>query len=257
VSVPARVVAVTGSASGIGAAVCSQLEADGCRVIGVDLRGADVTADLSARAGRTAAAASLAAACAGRLDGLVCCAGIGPHVQPAEMIARVNYFGAVELLDAMLPRLAAGTRPGAVVIASNSAGLVPLDQRLVDALLRGDEGAAAQAAAGLGGATVYAMSKLALIRAVRRRAGYWGEHGVRLNAVAPGPVDTPLLQGSLADPVLGPLTEALPVPLGRRAGPGEIAGLVTFLLGPASGYIHGSVVFADGGTDALLRPDAL
>jgi 3alpha-hydroxysteroid 3-dehydrogenase len=257
VSVAERVVAVTGSASGIGAAVRDQLTADGCRAIGVDLRDAEVMADLSGRAGRTAAAASLAGACDGHLDGLVCCAGVGPHTQPADLIARVNYFGAVELLDAMLPALAAGTRPGAVVIASNSAGLVPPDQRLIDALLRGDEDAAAQAAAGLGGATVYAMSKLALIRAVRRRAGYWGENRVRLNAVAPGPVDTPLLQGSLDDPVLGPLTEALPVPLGRRADPAEIAGLVAFLLSPASGYIHGSVLFADGGTDALLRPDAL
>jgi NAD(P)-dependent dehydrogenase (short-subunit alcohol dehydrogenase family) len=257
VSAPARVVAVTGSASGIGAAVSGHLEADGCRVIGVDLRGAEVTADLSARAGRAAAAARLATACAGHLDGLVCCAGIGPHTQPPELIASVNYFGAVELLDAMLPVLAAGTRPGAVVIASNSAALVPADRRLVGALLRADEDAAAQAAAILGGAAVYAMSKLALIRAVRRRAGYWGERRVRLNAVAPGPVDTPLLRGSLDDPVLGPLTEALPVPLGRRAEPAEIASLVTFLLGPASGYVHGSVLFADGGTDALLRPDAL
>lgn len=105
--------------------------------------------------------------------------------------------------------------------------------------------------------TAYAMSKLALIRAVRGRAQAWAARGVRLNAVAPGPVQTPLLQGSLAHPVLGPLTRALPVPLGRPARPAEIAGVVTFLLGPASAYVHGSVLFADGGTDALLRPDAL
>lgn len=251
-----RVAAVTGSASGIGAAVRDRLEADGYRVIGVDVRDAGVIEDLSVPAGRAAAAARLSRACGGHLDSLVCCAGIGPY-QPAELIARVNYFGAMELLDALLPDLAAGSSPAAVVIASNSAGLVPPDQRLVDALLRGDEDAAVQAAAGLNGATVYAMTKLALMRAVRRRAGFWAEHGVRLNAVAPGPVDTPLLRGSLGDPVLGPLTEALPVPLARRAEPSEIAGVVTFLLGPASAYIHGSVLFADGGTDALLRPDVL
>lgn len=253
----ARVVAVTGSASGIGAAVRRQLEAAGCRVIGVDLRAAEVVADLSAAAGRAAAAARLASACGGHLDGLVCCAGVGPHVRPAELVVAVNYFGAVELLDAMLPALAAGARPSAVVIASNSAGFVPPDLRLVDALLAGAADAAAQAAAGLDGATAYATGKLALIRAVRRRAGSWGERGVRLNAVAPGPVETALLRGSLDDPVLGPLTEALPVPLRRRATPGEIAGVVGFLLGPAAGYIHGSVLFADGGSDALLRPDAL
>jgi NAD(P)-dependent dehydrogenase (short-subunit alcohol dehydrogenase family) len=251
-----RVVAVTGSASGIGAAVRRHLEAGGCRVIGVDLRDAEVAADLSAAPGRSAAAASLTGACGGHLDGLVCCAGIGPH-RPAGLIVGVNYFGAVELLDAMLPCLRAGTRPAAVVIASNSAGIVPANEPLVTALLAGSAAAATAAASRVDGATGYAMSKLALIRAVRRRAGVWGGQRVRLNAVAPGPVETPLLQASLDDPVLGPLTEALPVPLGRRAAPGEIAGLVTFLLGPASGYIHGSVVFADGGTDALLRPDAL
>ena len=249
-------VAVTGSASGIGAAVRSLLTADGCQVIGVDQRDAEVIADLATPAGRAAAAAALASACGGRLDGMVCCAGLGPVCPPA-LIAAVNYFGAVELLDAMLPALSAGDRPAAVVIASNSASLVPLHEPLVGALLAGDADAAAAAAAGTDGATAYAMSKLALMRAVRRRAQVWADRGVRLNAVAPGPVRTPLLQASLDHPVLGPLTEALPVPLGRRAEPAEIAGVIGFLLGPASGYVHGSVLFADGGTDALVRPDAL
>ena len=101
------------------------------------------------------------------------------------------------------------------------------------------------------------MSKLALTRAMRRRVGAWGRAGVRLNAVAPGPVDTPLLTGGLEDPVLGPLIEALPVPMGRRANPAEIAAAIGFLLDPANGYIHGSVLFVDGGSDALFRPDSL
>ena len=77
-----RAVAVTGSASGIGAAIRARLGADGSRVIGVDLHDADVIADLSAPAGRTEAIAAIRAACAGRLDGLVACAGVGPHVEP-------------------------------------------------------------------------------------------------------------------------------------------------------------------------------
>jgi len=66
-----RVTAVTGSASGIGAAVRARLEADGERVLGVDLRDAEVTADLGTPAGRRTAVAAIGAACAGRLDGLV------------------------------------------------------------------------------------------------------------------------------------------------------------------------------------------
>ena len=257
-----RTVAVTGSASGIGAAVRTGLEAAGDRVIGVDLHDAEVIADLSRPAGRAAAVAAVTAACGGSLGALVACAGVGPHVRTPQTIASVGYFGAVELLDALLDVLAAGSRPGehgpgAVVIASNSAPMIPADQRLIDALLAGDEHAAAAAAAALDGATVYAVTKRALTRAVRLRAGSWGERGVRINAVAPGPVETPLLRATLDDPVLGPLTTALPVPLGRRAAPAEIAHAVAFLLDPASGYIHGSVLFVDGGTDALLRPDAI
>jgi len=75
--------------------------------------------------------------------------------------------------------------------------------------------------------------------------------------VAPGPVDTPLLAGGLEDPVLGPLIEALPVPMGRRATPAEIAAAIGFLLDPANSFVHGSVLFVDGGSDALLRPDIL
>jgi NAD(P)-dependent dehydrogenase (short-subunit alcohol dehydrogenase family) len=75
--------------------------------------------------------------------------------------------------------------------------------------------------------------------------------------VAPGPIDTPLLAGGLDDPVLGPLIEALPVPVGRRGTPVEIARAVEFLLDPANGFVHGSILFVDGGSDAMLRPDSL
>jgi NAD(P)-dependent dehydrogenase (short-subunit alcohol dehydrogenase family) len=78
---------------------------------------------------------------------------------------------------------------------------------------------------------------------------------VRLNAIAPGPTMTPLLQGSLDDETLGPLVDALPIPLERRAEPGEMAGIIAFLLGPDASYVHGAIWFADGGTDAAVRPD--
>jgi NAD(P)-dependent dehydrogenase (short-subunit alcohol dehydrogenase family) len=248
---------VTGSASGLGAALRARLEAAGWRVIGVDLRGQEVSADLSSAEGRAALAPEVRALSDGPVDAVVACAGLGPHVSPGRLIAAVNYFGAVATLDELRPLLDGAEHPAAVAIASNSLGIIPADATLVDALLAGDEPGALARADALDGSTIYGNSKQALARAVRQRADAWGRAGVRLNAVAPGPVETPLLQGSIDDPELGPLVDALPIPLGRRAEPDEIAAVIEFLLSPAAALVHGSVVFADGGTDAQLRPHAV
>jgi NAD(P)-dependent dehydrogenase (short-subunit alcohol dehydrogenase family) len=252
-----RTIAVSGSGSGIGAAVYGRFERSGARVIGIDLHDADITADLSGRQGRDQAVAGVSALSGPRLDGAVVCAGVGPQTRPTDLIARVNFFGALGLLDGLLPLLRAGEAPAAVVISSNAASLTPPHKALLRFMLDDDEDEASACAAGLDGSTVYGTGKLALTRAIRRRVGAWGKAGVRLNAVAPGPVDTPLLAGGLEDPVLGPLIEALPVPMERRATAAEIAAAVAFMLDPANGFVHGSVLFVDGGSDALLRPDIL
>jgi NAD(P)-dependent dehydrogenase (short-subunit alcohol dehydrogenase family) len=252
-----RTIAVTGSASGIGAAIRAQLNGSGARVIGIDLHDADIVADLSTPDGRKHAISAVAELAEDRLDGLVSCAGLGPHLEPTDPIVRVNYFGAVAILDGLLPTLSRGREPSAVAISSISAVLVPPVPPLLDALAAGDEPSALEAALPLDGATVYGSTKLAVARAVRRRAATWGEAGVRLNAVAPGLTETPMLDALLAHPELGPVTEPLPIPIGRRAAPVELADAVVFLLGPTSSFIHGVVLFADGGTDALLRPDMI
>jgi NAD(P)-dependent dehydrogenase (short-subunit alcohol dehydrogenase family) len=251
------VAAVTGSASGIGAAIAARLRAEGARVVGVDLHGADVVADLSTAKGRGEAVEGVIAACGGRLDRFVACAGLNTHVEPMPLIPAVNYFGAVALLDGLFPALQAGDAPSAVAVSSNSAQMAPLlETPYVQALLAGDEAGAARALAdGGNGFLAYAGSKLALALAVRRRAADWGAAGVRLSAVAPGTTQTPLLEATLAHPVWGPHARKLPVPLGRVARPEEIAGVVSFLLSPAASFVHGSILYADGGTDALLRPD--
>lgn len=234
----------------------ARLEHEGCRVIGIDLVGQEIEADLSTPPGRSSAVNDVVDATDGTIDALVVCAGLGPHVPDLALVASVNYFGAVEVLDGLRPVLAGGDQPAAVAISSNSISLVPVtDRSFLDALLGGNEPEAQRLARELDGPTVYAMTKLALAVAVRRRATDWGAAGVRLNAIAPGPVETPLLQGSLDDPVLGQLVDALPVPLERRARPEEIAGTIAFLLGPDASYVHGALLFADGGTDAMVRPD--
>lgn len=236
-------------------AVRDRLERSGLRVVGVDLRDAEVIADLSTAEGRRDAVATTTELAGGQLDGAVACAGLGPHVRPFEAIARVNYFGALAYLDGLLPALSRGEAPAAVAISSNGATLTPANQAFVDVLLTDDEAQSCAMAATLDGATVYGMSKLAMTIGLRRRTGAWAAQGVRLNAVAPGPVDTPLLAASLADKTLGPLVEALPVPVGRRATANEIAAAVGFLLDPVNSFVHGSLLFVDGGSDALLRPD--
>ena len=105
------------------------------------------------------------------------------------------------------------------------------------------------------GDIAYLASKNAVGRAVRHRAHAWGRAGVRLNAVAPGPVLTPLLKGGLETPGTGDAIRALENPLGRFGEPDEIASLIAFLLGPDAAFVQGSVYYIDGGIDAHMRPD--
>lgn len=252
-------VCITGSASGMGAATAARLRAAGHRVIGVDQRGADVVADLGTSDGRAAAIAAVAQAAGDTLDGLVTYAGVGPLPgRSGALLASVNYFGTVALLEGLRPLLARAPRAAAVAISSNSTTCqpgIPLD--LVDACLAGDERRARELADRHGSVLAYPASKTAVARYVRRHAvaPEWIGVGIRLNAVAPGMIDTPMVAEGKADPELAPLLEQFPIPVGRPGRPEELAAFVEFLLGPDASFFCGSVLFCDGGTDALLRAD--
>jgi NAD(P)-dependent dehydrogenase (short-subunit alcohol dehydrogenase family) len=254
--------AVTGSASGMGRQAAEKLRAAGHTVIGVDLREAEVVADLSTAPGRAAAAAAVLDAAGHRLDGAVLAAGVGPSPGAGQprMILEVNYFGVVELLQSWRTALA-DSQAKVVVISSNSTTTTPaVPRRTVRALLAGDADKAVRTVRLFGPAApamAYAGSKIAVTRWVRRAAvtPQWAGVGIRLNALAPGAIMTPLLEKQLAVPRDAKAIRAFPVPIGGFGDAGQLADWMVFMLSDAADFLCGSVVFVDGGSDAHLRSD--
>jgi len=250
-----RTYVVTGSASGIGAATAQRLRDDGHRVVGVDLHDADITADLATNEGRLSLVDRVRDATGGQVDGVVAGAGISSG---DPVTVSINYFGAVATLEGLRPFLGQSTQPRAVTITS-VAQLQSVDDDIVDACLRNDEAAAlAAAAAENKGVFVYASSKRALARWVRRTAPTeaWAGAGIPLNAVAPGVVTTPMTAPLLGDATWREIVDdAVPMPLGGYARPEEIAGVLTWLTSPDNTKVTGQVIFVDGGADTVLRSD--
>lgn len=256
-----RTVVVTGSASGMGAATRARLEADGHRVVGIDIRDAEVEADLGTPDGRQTAVAETTERTGGVIDGLVTWAGLPglTHLAGSTLVS-VNYFGTVELLAGLRPLLARGDRPAAVAISSNSTTCQPgVPEELVEVCLAGDESAARAVGDTVGSLAAYPATKTAVAWWARRHAptADWAGAGITLNVVAPGAVETPMLQASREDPTIGAFVDAFPVPVGRTGTADELAAIVQFLLGPDARFLCGSVLYVDGGTDAQMNPDAI
>jgi NAD(P)-dependent dehydrogenase (short-subunit alcohol dehydrogenase family) len=252
---------VSGGASGIGAATAARLRDDGHRVITVDLRDADVVADLATEAGR-ADAVSGVQALTEDVHGLVPAAGIGGFTEtdPALLMS-VNYFGAVALVEGLRPQLAAAAQTGrgaaVVFLASNSiTGQPGWDSGVAGLCLRGDEAAVREAASKTEAVMVYPASKAALAWWARREGikPEWIGAGIRMNSVAPGKIATPMVDQLMADPGFGPLSKAYPSALGRDGRPEEVAAAIVFLLSDDASLIVGSCLYVDGGTDAILHP---
>jgi meso-butanediol dehydrogenase / (S,S)-butanediol dehydrogenase / diacetyl reductase len=238
-----RVVVVTGAASGIGRATSERFHSDGAAVVAVDLDAAALkwTEDLDhvvAVAGdvsREQTNADMVAAAMetfGRLDVAVLNAGIavaGPidtlPIEDFDKVVAVNLRGVVLGMQAVIPALKANG--GGAIVATGSTS-------------------------GLGGDPMtwpYNATKAAVINLVRAIALDVAHAGIRVNAVCPGPVRTPMTAGlrAVADIEAGLLAN---VPMRRWGDPGEIAATIAFLASSESSFITGVALPVDGGATA-------
>ena len=229
-----RTAIVTGAASGIGRAASMRLLADGFRVIGIDLVEASLPGGdlLIGDAGEPSLLQRAAEAAGGRLDGLICAAGVpprGPWDDPArwEETIRVDLTAPFTALRVLWPALRAAR--GCVILIGSIVGTV--------------EGSPRSAG--------YAAAKAGVEGLARSAALVGGKDGVRVNVVAPGAIET-----TFDEPLLSPDARA-DVPLGRMGSPEEVAGVIAWLLGPDATYVTGSVVRVDGGRSVLAAADAL
>ena len=232
-----EVVLVTGAAGGIGRAVVARLRERGLNVVATDAALADlpcagpVTAfplDVTDEAAVNAAVARVVADL-GRLDHVVHLAGRagkGPidAVDRAEWEAllAVNLGSASTLARAVHAHLAA-TKGSLILTASSNA-------------FNGGNTLSGPA---------YAVAKAGLVNLTRYLAREWAPQGIRVNCLAPGPIDTPMVTGRFSAEVLAQLRAA--VPLGRIGEPRHVAHAVDYLLHPDAAFVTGTVMNVSGG----------
>ncbi|WEE79788.1 glucose 1-dehydrogenase [Comamonas testosteroni] len=242
-----KVALVTGANGGLGAVICRVLAAQGALVLVCDC---DIDAcqrmanELGQDAGRAqallgnladissiSALAQSALAWKGRVDILVCNAGIqGPANSLSnvgdldwQQVMDINLRSSVELTRHLLPPMALNGG-GSVILMSSIAGL------------RGNK------AIGL-----YGLSKAALAQLARNLAVEWGPQAIRINAVSPGLIRTPLAQPLLENDDFMSRRLSL-TPLRRVGEPEEVAGVVAMLASAAGAFITGHNLVVDGGT---------
>ncbi|HMG49045.1 MAG TPA: coniferyl-alcohol dehydrogenase [Inquilinus sp.] len=246
-----KTIIVTGAASGIGAATARLVREWGGRVIAVDRHeptapvDAFFAADLSDRASIDALVAALPEG----THGLANIAGL-PPTRPAAEVLRVNLVGLKHLTTRLVPKFA----DGAAIV--NLASLAGLDWAETLPAVRASEDLAFEDVEafcerhGIASARSYFFSKEALIAWTLRHRWTWRDRGIRMNAVSPGPVDTPILKDFVA--TLGARAEEDMAVMDRAGRPEDIAPVVGFLLSDASAWIRGANIPADGGLYALV-----
>lgn len=241
-----KTIIVTGASSGIGAETAALATSLGASVISVDVNpparpvGRFVRADLSDKASIDRLVAELPAGA----NGLANIAGL-PPTRPPEAVVKVNLVGLKYLTTRLVPKLADGA---SIVNLASLAGLGWADAKESIAAsedLRFDGVAAFCKAHAIQGARSYFFSKEALIVWTMRNRWTWRDRGIRMNAVSPGPVETPILKDFLE--TLGARAEEDMRTMDRVGTPADIAPVVCFLLSDGAAWIRGTNVSADGG----------
>ena len=248
-----RRVVVTGCASGIGRSLAETLVGLGADVIGLDLAPTEIDGAETRRVdlADSGSVAAVATDITEPVDGLFNVAGLSGTVSP-EMVVGINFVGTRELTELLRPKM----RPGAAIVmtASIAASRYVERRRLVEGLTTASDRASAmrwcrEHRDEIG--TGYAVSKDAVVWYTLLHAAQLAADGIRINCVAPGLTETPILEASRASRGSAFL-DAIPRPLGRMSDPAEQANVMAFLGSPAASYLAGQIIWADGGYTAGL-----
>ena len=247
---------LTGGATGIGAAIKARLKAAGHRLVVLDLRDADIEVDLSEASQRQAAITALLEILPESIEGIITCAGVASHFPDLKKILSINYTGSIEIINGLRQRLAPGS--SVVMVSSNSA---PLCQKpeLVELLLEDQWQNIDTMLPEVSGHDCYSGSKQAVAKWMRKHAPEFAGQGIRLNAIAPGYTETAMTKGVAEDPQYGDAIRQFvaSIPMQRPGYPEDMADAVEFLLSDKASFVAGSMLYIDGGHDAMFRPKSI